>query len=113
MNLFSIWEKFLPKRFRIPRGVYCYRGDKLCPFWSKDYNQPEQENGYCSYLGRGDWENEGFGLLWDQVKECGVNNWEWWMVREDVNGFLCRAHERFLQFWYKFFMGFPRSGNDD
>lgn len=33
---------------------------------------PEQENGYCSYLQKGDWDLS-LGLLWDQVKECGIN----------------------------------------
>lgn len=66
----------------IPFGEYCYEIKdidlktliakiRICPFWSKDENKPEQENGYCSYLDQGDWE--GFGLLWDQVKECSIN----------------------------------------
>lgn len=60
----------------IPKGSYCYdyRDGKefRCPHWSKDTSKPEQENGYCSYLGMGDWDLGG-GLLWDQVKECGIN----------------------------------------
>ena len=36
-------------------------------------DQPEQENGYCSYLERGDWEADHLSLLWDQCKECGIN----------------------------------------
>lgn len=80
--------------FRIPRGYYCYgKHRKPCPFWSVDKTKPEQENGYCSYLGRGDWElNEEkrwftdddptlrsgheigipMSLLWDQCKECHI-----------------------------------------
>jgi hypothetical protein len=71
---------------------------KICPFWSKREGKIDQESGYCAYLGKGDWDlnktktfrqekngkmvgkwrtaNEiGIpgGLLWDQVKECGVN----------------------------------------
>lgn len=68
----------------IPYGPYCYEiksvdyksgklRSKPCPYWSRDPNKPEQENGYCSYLKCGDWEHEGLGLLWDQVKECGIN----------------------------------------
>jgi hypothetical protein len=67
-----------------------------------DSTKPVQENGYCSYLGRGDWEmnddrkwtcekqlSDGtyakyetllsgheiglpMSLLWDQVKECAI-----------------------------------------
>lgn len=39
-----------------------------CSFWSKRVDKPEQENGYCSFLEKGDWESEG-SLLWDQVKD--------------------------------------------
>jgi hypothetical protein len=83
-------------RFSIPNGDYC----DGCPFWSMDESKPERMNGYCSYLGKGDWDFYGempdkievekrqpdgsykhelidkapiFGsLLWDRVKECGV-----------------------------------------
>lgn len=71
----------------IPPGGYCYsiteapsaaNGFRLktrtCPYWSSDLQRDEQEGGYCSYLKRGDWEGPGLGLLWDQVKECGVND---------------------------------------
>lgn len=69
----------------IPSGPYCYEivgADSktgriktvLCPYFSIDRTKPYQMNGHCSYLGYGDWDdNTGFGLLWDQVKECGVN----------------------------------------
>ncbi len=74
----------------IPNGIYCYElieigKDKngrsiykthVCPYWSIDRSKPNQMNGYCAYLDCGDWEGEGFGLLWDQVKECGINE-EW------------------------------------
>ena len=81
--------------FLIPRGFYC----KGCPFWFKDGSRREQENGYCSYLGKGDWDiNDEYpqlvevkkrkadgsyktefvnksellpmSLLWDGCKEC-------------------------------------------
>lgn len=55
----------------IPKGMYCYDTKGKCPYWSINREKPTQLNGYCSYLGRGDWESEGFALLWDQVKECG------------------------------------------
>jgi hypothetical protein len=70
---------------KIPQGMYCYtRLSKnsnhitglniiKCPYWSMRNDKPHQENGYCSFLGRGDWEGDEFSLLWDQVKECGMN----------------------------------------
>jgi len=64
----------------ISPGPYCYsrEGDTLvpCPYWSRNPDQPEQLNGYCEYLKRGDWEGPGYGLLWDMVKECGINDEE-------------------------------------
>lgn len=60
--------------FRIPRGLYCYRGNKTCPYWGCYKNLPKQENGYCTYLGNADYECEYFSLLWDQCKECGIKH---------------------------------------
>lgn len=84
---------------KIPKGMYCYKYLKcmkdgkykvigVCPYWSKRKNKPKQENGYCSYLEKGDWEinqeqvweddytgeeiKGHFSLLWDRVKECGI-----------------------------------------
>ena len=58
----------------IPQGLYCYDENGVCPFWVKVTNKPSQEDGYCQYLGVGDWEmGQGHGLLWDQCKECGIN----------------------------------------
>ena len=62
---------------KIPEGLYCYKRIshikiKLCPYWSRRDDKPEQENGYCSYLKIGDWDIP-LGLLWDQVKECEEN----------------------------------------
>jgi hypothetical protein len=60
----------------IPEGMYCYNENGRCPFWWKDIDKPEQENGYCLYMKKGD-QDLGGGLLWDQCKECGVNeSWE-------------------------------------
>lgn len=62
----------------IPEGPYCYtyvdNKQVKCPYWSKRQDKPEQENGHCSLLGWGDWEAHGLSLLWDQVKECGIND---------------------------------------
>lgn len=61
----------------IPTGCYCYshvNGKQVnCPYWSMRPDKPVQDNGYCAFLGRGDWESEHISLLWDQVKECGIN----------------------------------------
>lgn len=57
----------------IPKGLYCYDEKGVCPAWGRSAYYPPQENGYCTFLMQGDWENEGVSLLWDQVKECGVN----------------------------------------
>jgi hypothetical protein len=83
---------------KIPKGFYCYDKNGICPYWSKDLNLPEQENGCCSFLKTNDFkENEKQGivvwkdkngnetktephdipisLLWNQVKECGENEY--------------------------------------
>lgn len=57
----------------IPVGYYCYNKSGNCPYWSSCEDKPIQENGYCAYLGEGDWDSIGLSLLWDQCKECGVN----------------------------------------
>lgn len=63
---------------QIPKGCYCYTEENgkyvPCPFWYKVPNKHEQENGYCSYISKGDWEWDGTFLLFDQCKECGVND---------------------------------------
>ena len=68
-----------------------------CPYWKKLKDRPHQEDGWCDYLGKGDSELlktktarityiapntftdlkvgdevEGFSLLWDRCKECGI-----------------------------------------
>jgi len=79
---------------KIPKGYYCYDKNGICPYWSIREDQPYQFNGYCSFLKIGDWENKlddifinsktneevkgkdlpfAVSLLWDQVKECNIN----------------------------------------
>ena len=60
----------------IPKGCYCYDENGLCPFWDKMESMPEQQNGYCHWLQSGDFEEDGTMLLWDQCKECGINDYE-------------------------------------
>ena len=57
----------------IPEGDYCYSRDAqgnrvVCPYWAP---RPESQNAYCHFLRRTDLTA---GLLWDQVKECGIND---------------------------------------
>lgn len=57
-----------------------------CPYWEHydakihgplppEYDDPNygDPGAYCSYLHTGDWLPDGTMLLWDQVKECGLN----------------------------------------
>jgi hypothetical protein len=66
----------------IPVGMYCYTvlevikeesgrprlKTKVCPHWQKTENGAR-----CSLLDREDHTYCGFHLIWDQVKECGIN----------------------------------------
>lgn len=62
----------LSDKTKIPNGLYCYDNSGVCPYWTIVPDRPQMENGYCAYLGAGDWQFGG--LLWDQVKECGEND---------------------------------------
>jgi len=56
----------------IPWGDYCYDSKGRCPYWDMAENKEEQNDGFCWFLGKGDWAEDGcFGLLWDQCKCCG------------------------------------------
>lgn len=80
----------------IPKGMFCIsfagfdskEGVGLyarCPFWELRADKPEFENGYCHYLGRGDWEVEGLSLLYDECKECGVSyDVEYSLMEDDL-----------------------------
>jgi len=46
---------------------------KPCPFRDWFADKPDQEQGYCHFLERGDWDDSGNGILWDGCKECGIN----------------------------------------
>ena len=66
----------------IPKDtIYCYTPTeqkykvKRCPFWSKESQliKCNQDNGYCYLIKKGDWQ-DGFSILWDSCKECGLND---------------------------------------
>lgn len=57
----------------IPKGDYCYDENGCCPFLSVNEEMPKQMGGYCHYLQKGDWQQNGTTLLWDQCKQCGIN----------------------------------------
>lgn len=62
----------------IPKGMYCYTfvgngKTSRCPHWRYLEEYHEQESGYCTYLKKGDADEDGTFILWDQVKEYGVN----------------------------------------
>jgi hypothetical protein len=70
------------QNLNIPIGPYCYEhigpttvkgiGIKLCPYWSC-----QEKNGLkiarCSLLNRDSEDGDPFNLIWDQVKECRIN----------------------------------------
>ena len=84
----------------IPQGPYCYTYDedgtyRPCPYYDTVDGAPEQYDGYCHYLEKGDLDLEQemeltdmetgettkgsdlpfpVSLLWDQCKECGIND---------------------------------------
>lgn len=64
-------KKWIPKD-----TCYCYevKDDKyrVCKWLTFNKKKSYQEKGYCSYLGTGDWHEDGTMLLWDMCKECGV-----------------------------------------
>lgn len=87
---FALWGYW-----QIPKVDYCYSLPKgsenatggytprriCCPYWDKLEGHQYQEDGYCHWMDCGDYfqdENgvpNGTMLLWDQVKECGLNKY--------------------------------------
>ena len=65
----------MSKHPEIPVGPYCYGADnKQCPHWAVRDDREHQNNGYCSFLERGDWEGDGNLLLCENSKVCGIND---------------------------------------
>lgn len=52
----------------IPIGSYCYRDGIVCPHWHKT-----AMGARCDLLDREDVAMCWHHLVWDQVKECGIN----------------------------------------
>lgn len=89
-ELLDITEKVKQKDTSIiPEGPYCYTpighnkngyNIKPCPYFDTIKNGEHQNDGYCHFLEEGDTNLDGsdreggFGLLWDQCKNCGINN---------------------------------------
>jgi hypothetical protein len=82
----------------IPVGPYCYtlveivQGDpavpavirtRPCPYWGLREIEGSKY-GYCAHLKTGDWEDDGTLLLFDQVKECGLNDPDDETIYEDA-----------------------------
>lgn len=65
-------QKNKPSIESIPQGNYCYDSDGICPYWEIKKNKPKQNNGYCNFLKKGDWQLGYNSLLWDMCKECNV-----------------------------------------
>lgn len=76
----------------VPHGPYCYDERGCCPHWSRRDDKPDQESGYCALMEAGDWMPIPLGtmLLWDQVKECGINLEDEWSRSIEV-GYLISA----------------------
>jgi len=85
--------RFIRAKLVVPKGVYCYKIRKIdydntlsdgkpiirtnrCPYWSWDRRYPDEDVGYCKYLNLSDRDENSNGLIWDQIKECGVNDYE-------------------------------------
>lgn len=61
----------------IPYGSYCYNNleNKSCPYRHLSPNRDHQECGYCAFGDIKDWEEQGFSLVWDAVKECSMKDY--------------------------------------
>jgi hypothetical protein len=55
----------------IPVGVYCYGKGGVCPHWHRT-----EKGARCDILNEEHVAQCMFHLIWDQVKECGINKYE-------------------------------------
>lgn len=82
-------------KIRIPKDTcYCYKylryieasekipyggmNIKVCPYWKilKEKDKYGNNICYCKYLKLKSEEYDPLNLIWDMVKECGVNDYE-------------------------------------
>ena len=71
---------YIPKKALKPCKKYPDGGYdvKLCPYWKKLKEKDKYGNAiyYCKYLKQKSEEYDPINLIWDMVKECGVNDYE-------------------------------------
>lgn len=61
----------------IPQNTcYCYGTGRRdpCPYWTLSPFDTSQSNGVCMFMNSFDSDDQG--LLWDQVKECGISDYD-------------------------------------
>ena len=65
------------KKLVVPKdGSKPYLKTRTCPYWCWDKRYPDERVGYCKLMKCGDLDGNGVGLLFDQIKECGVNDYD-------------------------------------
>lgn len=85
-KLISNLEKHIPFD-----SSYCYTADEqgnyiVCSFYDSHPDAGYQNDGYCHLIHCGDWfEENSTMLLWDQVKECGINDIGAYSLIYDIN----------------------------
>lgn len=68
---------YTPKKY-VPRHNPEYYLIKLCPYWKRLKKKDKYGNAicYCKYLKQKSEEYDPSNLIWDMVKECGVNEYD-------------------------------------
>lgn len=64
---YTCCKKLLNNEF-IPYGDYCYDKNGICLHWKKT-----EQGASCLALNVESKKYQSFNLIWDQVKECGIN----------------------------------------
>lgn len=117
INFANNWIKIPEKDEKyIPPGPYCYHfisgPDKKrgalktlpCPYWDNNLDQKYQLNGYCHFIEKGDWEDDGTLILFDLCKECGRRDsyfYENYHDYEDENSEENKRYENDINEWAK------------
>ena len=68
---------YKPKRF-VPSHHPEYYLIKPCPYWKKLKGKDSYGNAicYCKYLKQKSEQYDPCNLIWDMLKECGVNDYD-------------------------------------